>query len=202
MTITLVDKIEQDELILDFQRKFYKRFGIKPKVEIEEQLAVREVTEDLEILEEIINKFIPFELIDEYKSIVNYTRKKEMIQLRMIFVMIARDSGYTFLTIAKHCGKDHSTIINSLNKGYDLLETDSEFQKLYIKVSYSVNPNLYPHARINKPTYKTQNNSKSAGFDPEYSGKYQVFRPSSNYYNRDNVMSTKRVNKHRQQVVA
>lgn len=185
MIITERDKQEQDLYIKTFQTHFIKRFGIMPEVTINNQETVNITVTDLEDLEKIVQRFIPPMVARHHPKFITKTRKRELVVLRMIFMMLAKDMEYSLKTIGQYCGgRDHSTVVYNINSGYDLLETDKDFQKLYISISQIVNPKLYPDVRISQVIDETQDQCQSANTDSLYTRKYKVFRPASRYDRR------------------
>ena len=136
---------------------------------------------------ELFTKETPKDLSDLKKSIDQYmngfnpydtTRLRDKILIDKIYYMIAYDMGYTYKTIGKDLKKCYSTVIHHVRDGYDLLEVDKEFREMYIKISSSINPKIYPHARINKITLEESSNCKSAGTSRMHTREYKVTRPN------------------------
>lgn len=125
------------------------------------------------------------DLITQYanttiEELASPCRESRLVTLRKICAMLMYDRGLTCKEIGTLLGnRDHTTIVYSIGKGYDLLETDDYFRNLYIDISTKVNPNIYPHARINKISDPESSNSKSASPFRVHTRKYHVKRPSS-----------------------
>jgi hypothetical protein len=178
MKVTFIEKEAQDEFVDMFKIQFSQRFGVIPEVLIEDQVLV--IPSELELvgLEKVVNNFIPSHLKLKYKTFITKKRSRDLVILRMIFMMMAKDMGYSLVEIGNYTDRDHSTVIYNINTGYDLLEMDSNFQDLYMKISYIVNPKIYPDARIYKVHSETSDQCQSVGSDTLPS-KYKVKRPSS-----------------------
>lgn len=194
MVITPRDKREQEEMIRNFKIAFQKRHGIIPEVTIQEQ-EVLDVSESLLNLRIIVNRQIPVDLRDTIWCISTKIRLRKMVNLRMVFSMIGKDYDYPLKEIASYCGLegDHSTVLYYISAGYDLLETNSEFRELYIKIASQVNPQVYPHARISTTIIEESPISKSAGSSPLYQRKYTVYRPDTGSINRARTMQAARL---------
>jgi len=172
------DDIKEEKRYIDkFKMNFALRYGYYPKIDISDRTPTL-LTHDLNSLLEIIDNFIPDDIVNKLSTIKMKTRKRPITLLRSIFCMLSMDMGYTLVEIGKFLNKDHSTIIYNNKAGYDLLENDTEFQKLYIQISTIVNPKIYPHARINEVIDNKQIDTKPVGAFRLHQRRYNVTRPN------------------------
>ena len=72
------------------------------------------------------------ELVTRVKITVN-NRKREVIDARMIYAKILRERGASLASIGMTINKDHTTIIHYIRTMDDLLVTDREVLRKYIK---------------------------------------------------------------------
>jgi hypothetical protein len=72
------------------------------------------------------------ELVTRVKITVN-NRKREIIDARMIYAKILRERGASLSSIGMTINKDHTTIIHYIRTMNDLLVTDREVLRKYIK---------------------------------------------------------------------
>lgn len=65
-------------------------------------------------------------------NIFGDSRKRKLVDARIIYAKIAREYNYSFKSIGRNIGKDHSTIIHYM-KNFDwLFSSDTEFRETYI----------------------------------------------------------------------
>jgi hypothetical protein len=71
-------------------------------------------------------------------SIKGDSRKRKLVDARVIYAKIARDMGHTFKSIGRQIGKDHSTVIHYMTS-FDLLHgSDAEFRRDYLFIKEGV----------------------------------------------------------------
>lgn len=72
-------------------------------------------------------------------NIVPVTRKREVVDLRVIYAQILlKNTNYTTIETGKYIGKDHATIIH-YRKQFNNLITYPEFRSLYNKIVLGLN---------------------------------------------------------------
>jgi chromosomal replication initiation ATPase DnaA len=134
MTPKEYKRLQIDKLVNEFKEKFLEKIGYRPDVYI----SKKEIkTIDLSKLEKIINSFIPEYSIEYYKikSISDFTKRREISDLRHIFCRIAKNMGYTLISIGNHLNnRDHTTVINSCKKFENLIKTDDLFKEKYERI--------------------------------------------------------------------
>ncbi len=124
-------KLEK-KLIDEFKENFFEKVGYYPtvltRVQIDGDVYVPVLP--LSRLKDYFDPFLPepfgFKLMLDARS-----RVRELVELRNIYCHIARLMGYSFSTIAKSLGKDHTTIIHNVESFRDLLDTDDAFRQKY-----------------------------------------------------------------------
>lgn len=166
---------EQNEFVQNFKNKFALKFGFYPTVTLHEKDPACIVGHNLESLKDIIDRFTD----DKSQTICCPSRKRSIINLRNIYCMLAADLGYKYKTIGRYINRNHATIIHAIKSGYDLLESDKDFQLLYIQISTQLNPEIYPDARISETPDETSFDSESTGSTRMHTRRYYVTRPPS-----------------------
>ena len=172
----MIEISKEEKLMINaFKSKFYLKFGYYPTISLEKpQQVIEEVKENKYVLSELKEKMQVFSPDIDLSDV---SRVQRLVFLRKIFCMISSDYGNTLTSIGKILNRDHSTVIQNINSGYDLLETHDEFRDLYIQISTFINPKIYPHARINEVIEKEQDNSRPNHDSKLYARKYNVSRP-------------------------
>jgi hypothetical protein len=113
-------------------------------------------------LEEIIpkTKIEAIKVIVEGELDINIygdSRKRNLVDARIIYAKLAREYNYSFKSIGEPIGKDHSTIIHYM-KNFDwLFSSDTEFREMYIYLKEKVK-DIIPKIRDNQEI-KIINNS-------------------------------------------
>lgn len=65
-------------------------------------------------------------------DVISKSRKAAFLAPRRAIVMIARDRlGLSYSQIARHLGRDHTSVIHAENKGYAMLDSDAAFAKKF-----------------------------------------------------------------------
>jgi hypothetical protein len=136
----------EKKLIDEFKQKFKEKLGYQPvvltKIFIDNNFSI-----PLMSLEQLSHYFEPFFVEDEGKKIELFTksRKREVVELRMIFCFIARQMNYTYKTIGQHLGdRDHTTIIHNVMTFKNLIDTDDTFTEKYTQILNHIKVNHEP----------------------------------------------------------
>lgn len=132
---SLIDT-NHSRIINSFKKEFFSKYGLETEVSIKPAATGIDNPyfddADLVDLHTIINTFIPQHFKMQFKSVLYKTRKREIVELRMILMKIARDKGFTLTDIAEFTGKKHhTTIMYAVRTVNDLLATNPEFNILY-----------------------------------------------------------------------
>lgn len=90
-------------------------------------------------------------------NIYGNSRKRNLVDARIIYAKIAREYNYSFKSIGRNIGKDHATIIHYM-KNFDwLFSSDSKFRETYIYLKEKIKE-LMPKIKDNQEI-KIINNS-------------------------------------------
>ena len=72
------------------------------------------------------------------KTLFVNSRKRELVDGRRLASMIFRERKFTLTSIGLIMGKDHSTIIHSLESASNLMEYDAAFRRMYNTVKFAL----------------------------------------------------------------
>lgn len=125
----------EKKLIDEFKEKFYEKVGYQPIVLT--KLLVDENSIPLMSLEQLGEYFEPFlpNLFGKQLSLSSKVRKREIVELRMIFCHLARNMKYTCTSIGQFIGpRDHTTVLHNINTFKNLIETSEPFREKYEKI--------------------------------------------------------------------
>lgn len=128
----------EKKLIDKFKEDFFEKFEYYPVVLTKINLITEESDRTplipLEQLEAYFTPFLPV----KYNKVVQLTQKiriREITELRSIFCFLARNMRYSLKTIGEYLnGRDHTTVIHSINTFKDLIETCPIFREKYHSV--------------------------------------------------------------------
>lgn len=173
MTTREYKQIQSHKLINEFKKNYYEKIGLTPIVTVVKNVPYIKIIEnpskkpiDLDILENIINSFLPTYKIGNgiiVKSIKHKTRLRVVVELRHIFCYIAKSMGYNLISIGKYLNdRDHTTVINSITKFKNLFDTNDEgFMEKYEIISEKLNDYLNGNELL-QPVDEESVESKSA----------------------------------------
>lgn len=141
------------ELVENFKKMYHKEIGLPIVI-----IACYDNTMSMDILSLDQLKEITDELIQINKSILDKTRKKEVIIYKHIFCKVAKEMGYTLSYIGNYLKIDHSTVIHSISKINDLLDIESkEYIIAYSTFIEKVKEKI-EYGRTIQHTYKKRDN--------------------------------------------
>lgn len=128
----------EKKLIDQFKEDFFKKFEYYPVVLTKINLVMDEENSyPLMSLEQLESYFTPF-LPKKFDKVVQLKQKiriREITELRSIFCYLARNMKYSLKTIGEYLnGRDHTTVIHSVNTFKDLIETCGTFREKYYRV--------------------------------------------------------------------
>lgn len=128
----------EKKLIDKFKEEFFEKFEYYPVVLTKINLVEDEEDKaPLMTLEQLESYFTPF-LPTKHNKIVHLKHKiriREITELRSIFCYLARNMKYSLKTIGSYLnGRDHTTVIHSVNTFKDLIETCGTFREKYYQV--------------------------------------------------------------------
>lgn len=150
------------KLVFQFQEKFFEKIGYVPTVHLLYDEADKIVT--LEILESIVNQFIPGHIARRYKidSIKNFLRKREIADIRHMFCYIAYSLGYKLTQIGGYLNdRDHTTVINSIRKCEQFIKCDTAFSEKYQSIIKSINEHIDNGDKLLHPATEESVDSES-----------------------------------------
>jgi hypothetical protein len=134
-------KLEQ-ELVRKFIQNFYDKIGYQPLVILKHENSSNKAT--ILTLNELDSYFIdllPIQFNEKVK-LSSKNRMAALVELRCIFVFIARSMGYTLKDIGVYLGgRDHTTILHNINVFRDLYETDDFFRNRYLTIINNIKNN-------------------------------------------------------------
>lgn len=88
-------------------------------------LEVRKPKDELDAIRIVVEGELDIDIFGD-------SRKRKLVDARIIYAKIAREHNYSFKSIGRRIGKDHSTIIHYM-KNFDwLFSSDTEFRETYI----------------------------------------------------------------------
>ena len=128
----------EKKLIDKFKEEFFIKFEYYPVVLTKINLVTDQSNESpLISLEQLEAYFSPF-LPTKHNKVIHLKHKiriREITELRSIFCFLARNMKYSLKTIGEYLnGRDHTTVIHSVNTFKDLIETCPVFREKYYKV--------------------------------------------------------------------
>jgi hypothetical protein len=141
----------EKKLIDEFKQKFKDKLGYKPivitKVFIDDNFCVA-----LMSLDELKKFFDPFYVMEYGKKldIFSKSRKREIVELRMMFFYIARQMKYTYTSIGEYVNnKHHTTVLHNLTTFRNLIETSDVFKLRYKQIINHIKEN-YESSNLDK----------------------------------------------------
>jgi hypothetical protein len=160
---TYLLKMER-KLVDNFQMEFYEKMGYFPYVITKSKDEYKDIRPliTLEDLEKRMARYIPHILGQPLKLKVKI-RKKEIVELRQFFTVIARKMGYTYKSISDYLGyADHTTAIHSFYTFRDLYETSEDYRSRFDMINFniSIDPNIEYDASTMDLPYQTQGESE------------------------------------------
>jgi hypothetical protein len=152
---------EKSFMIREFKKDYYDAFGII--ITISEVRPVLKYVEDPAFIaaaemEEIFNNYIAVNEMNAYANFLCTDRRREKVEMRMIFMKMLRQEGYTVKNIGKYCnGRDHTTAIYNIKMANDLLNYSESFYRLYTEMAKEVKLQKKIKKRINRIYGRTIN---------------------------------------------
>jgi|LakMenEpi03Aug12_release.lakeMendotaPanAssembly.Ray.scaffolds.fasta_scaffold917595_1 hypothetical protein len=125
----------EKKLIIEFKNKFRLKMGYDP-------IVLTKITVDeygiplmsLETLESYFDSFLPVRF-GKKVPLGSKSRKRDLVELRMMFVYIARTMKYTCERVGEFLGgRDHTTIVHNIHMFGILMETSDSFREKYYSI--------------------------------------------------------------------
>lgn len=125
----------EKKLIEEFRQKFQDKLGYAPVVLTRVETNESSVPiMSLQQLEEYFQPFLPY-LYGKKATLFTKSRKRELVELRMMFCFLAKSMRYTLGTIGHFLGgRDHTTVIHSVSTFLDLMETNDQFKAKFLEI--------------------------------------------------------------------
>jgi hypothetical protein len=130
-----LEKLKEQELIIEFMEKFHKEMGYYPTVVTGGNVINREFLFKLplDLLEKQFEGYLPT-FYGKTVTLRSTKRIRPIVEIRCFFSFIARCMGYSLTDIAKYMKKDHTTIMNHIKTFNNLYETQENFRDRYYKI--------------------------------------------------------------------
>jgi hypothetical protein len=132
----------EKKLIEEFKEKFREKLGYRPVVLTRVEIGTTYVP--VMTLDELISCFDPFlpEHFGRKLTLYARSRKREIVELRMMFCYLARSMKYNLGTIGEKLGgRDHTTVIHGVNTFVDLIETNEQFRNKFQEILNHIKQN-------------------------------------------------------------
>ena len=123
------------KLIDEFKQKFQDKLGYEPVVLT--KVADSPYSIPIMSLEQLAEYFEPFlpELFGNTLTLVTKSRKRELVELRMMFCYLARSMKYKLEAIGNYLGgKDHTTVMHNVASFINLMETNENFRSKFLHI--------------------------------------------------------------------
>lgn len=133
------------KLIEEFKLKFQEKLGYLPIVLT--KIDTGEFYIPLMTLDQLIEYFEPFLPHHHGRQLTLHSksRKREIVELRMMFCYLARSMKYNLGTIGhKLGGRDHTTVIHNVSTFINLMETSDQFRSKFQEVLTYIKQNHEP----------------------------------------------------------
>lgn len=146
---------DEQTMLADFEKIFLKKTGKTIKV-----IAIS--TLDL-----VLRKMTVGEILDTVDSfrlpgmppLRNACRKRELVNLRKIFCLLAKQAGYSLATIGDELGeRDHTTVLYNVRAAKIHLEREKDFRDLCYEIQSKI-LQLYESRLSHRPTAGTDTKS-------------------------------------------
>jgi hypothetical protein len=136
MTESRIYSIQLEKKLIDeFKEKFIDKIGYEPTVIT--KVENNEYYIPMMSLEQLAGYFEPFlpTLYEKKLTLDSKSRKRELVELRMMFCYIARTMNYKLTTIGDFIGgRDHTTIIHNVTTFLNLIETSELFRFQFLEI--------------------------------------------------------------------
>lgn len=161
---TYATKLER-KLVEEFKEKFLSKIGYEPIV-ITKPAVSSEGNIPIISMEELEDIFEPYLPVKRGRKLFlkDSARYRELVELRQIFCVLAREMRYTLVGIGTYLGKrDHTTIIHSINSFKNLVELDEQIKKKYLLILHDLKE------RYNEPSIMERINQTQFKSEPDLS---------------------------------
>lgn len=143
MTESRVYAVQLEKKLIDeFKQKFNEKLGYEPVVftKVENSPYAIPIM-SLEHLAEYFEPFLPY-LYGKKLTLFCKSRKREVVELRMMYCFLARMMKYKLETVGKMLGgRDHTTIIHNVTCFTNLMETNDQFRDKFFEILNHIKEN-------------------------------------------------------------
>ena len=132
----------EKKLIAEFKFQFEEKLGYTPVVLT--KYETNEYMIPFMSLNRLARAFEPFlpTLYDNKITLYSKSRKREIVELRMIFCFLARSMRNTLGTIGDFLGgRDHTTVIHNITTFVNLMETNEQFKNQFFEIINHIKQN-------------------------------------------------------------
>ena len=132
----------EKKLIDEFKDLFREKLGYVPIVVTEVETKQYSIPiMSLDQLAEYFTPFLPFQY-GKRLALPSKSRKRELVELRMMFCYLARSMRYTLDTVGNFLGgRDHTTIMHNVSTFLNLMETCDEFRIRFSDILHYIKEN-------------------------------------------------------------
>lgn len=126
----------EKKLIDEFKERFREKLGYQPVV-LTRVVVDNEYHIPIMDLGQLSAFFEPFLARHNNRKIHLFAknRKREVVELRMMFCYIARQMMYTYASIGEYMrNRDHTTVLHNVATFKNLMETNEDFKERYTRI--------------------------------------------------------------------
>lgn len=132
----------EKKLIDEFKEKFLEKVGYEPVVLT--KVETNKYSVPLMSLEQLAEYFEPFLPLQFGKKLglTSKSRKREVVELRMMFCFLARSMRYKLGAVGDFLGgRDHTTVIHNVATFQNLIETNELFRYHFLEILTHIKEN-------------------------------------------------------------
>ena len=135
----------EKKLIENFKIDFYANMGYYPVVITNDFKRGETHVMTLTELENYFFSFYPRSKNNRFINLMSKNRTKEIVELRCIFVYLARSMDYKLVEISSYLKKHHTTIIHNLDTFNNRMQTSPEFREIFNNIYNYIKSNYLPN---------------------------------------------------------
>lgn len=143
MTESRVYAVQLEKKLIDeFKQKFYEKLGYEPVVFTQVETSPYAIPMmSLQQLAEYFEPFLPY-LYDKKLTLFCKSRKREVVELRMMYCFLARMMKYKLETVGQILGgRDHTTVMHNVTSFTNLMETNDQFRVKFFEILNHIKEN-------------------------------------------------------------
>lgn len=147
----------EKELIDKFMSDFNEKAGYYPTVVGKYQL-VQDKHETKHISLQTLDRYFEIFVRELYTTrsitLMDKWRYRPLVELRSMYMFLARLMKYTFVDIAKYMNRDHTSIIHGVHTFRNMYETDEMFRQKYFKIVNYIKNESSTVAKLDKMEFE------------------------------------------------